>query len=152
MQEPRPVRRIVYVEEPSVPLSSARRVPSPRSPPISYSPRRSPQRYSPETFVTQRSPSPKPAPPIRRHEISPPLSSRKQQTARSPPTFEPSTKSNIPKSNEPPPLRLMDVIAQNRAKRGSRIPKPKREVDEQKVHDPPVYRKNLIKNGFVVHK
>jgi hypothetical protein len=46
----------------------------------------------------------------------------------------------------------MDVIAQNRAKRGSRIPKPRREIDEETVYDPPTYNRNLIKNGFIVHK
>jgi hypothetical protein len=46
----------------------------------------------------------------------------------------------------------MDVVAQNRARRGGRIPKPRREVDEEKVYDKPTYQRNIIKNGFIVHK
>ena len=49
-------------------------------------------------------------------------------------------------------MRLMDVIAQNRARRGTRLPRPRREVDEAKVYDPPTYNRNIIKNGFIVHK
>ncbi|CAF2496950.1 unnamed protein product [Rotaria sp. Silwood2] len=148
MEEPQPIRRIVYAQDPSVPLSSSRPDPPFLSPP---SPVRSPYQPSPRPFVTQKSPTQVPTKPIRRNELSPPPSSRKQQTARSPPILESSVKPNIPKSTEPP-LRLMDVIAQNRAKRGSRIPKPKREVDEEKVYDPPTYNRNIIKNGFIVHK
>lgn len=87
----------------------------------------------------------------RRTEVSPPASSRRAPTNRSSPIHEQLIKPNIQKSTEPP-LRLMDVIAQNRAKRGGRIPKPKREVDEDKLYDPPTYQRNIIKNGFIVHK
>jgi len=87
----------------------------------------------------------------RRNDVSPPATTRRVPTNRSSPIHEPAIKPNIPKSTEPP-LRLMDVIAQNRAKRGGRIPKPKREVDEDKPYDPPTYQRNIIKNGFIVHK
>jgi hypothetical protein len=89
--------------------------------------------------------------------MSPPASTRRQQQqqqqqpTRSTPVYESPVRPNIPKTNEPP-LRLMDVIAQNRAKRGSRIPKPRREVDEEKLYDPPTYKRNIIKNGFIIHK
>jgi hypothetical protein len=49
-------------------------------------------------------------------------------------------------------MSLKDVIAGNRARRGSRIPKPRREVDEEACYDPPTYRRNYIKNDFIVHK
>lgn len=49
-------------------------------------------------------------------------------------------------------LPLSEVLAENRARRGSRIPKPRREVDEEELRDPPMYNKNFIKNGFLVHK
>lgn len=93
--------------------------------------------------------------PIRRSNVSPPpppppASTRKQKTPRSP-IYEPPVRPNIPKPTEPP-LRLMDVIAQNRARRGPNIPKPRREIDEAKVYDPPTYKRNIIKNGFIIHK
>lgn len=145
MEEPRPTRRTVYVEEIPAPPPP----PSP-PPPVTYSPRRTPQfQSSPRPPVYQRSPSPIRTKPIRRNDPSPPLSTRKPSMTRSP-LYEP-VKPNIPKTTEPP-LRLMDVIAQNRARRGSRIPKPRREVDEDNVYDPPTYKRNIIKNGFIVHK
>lgn len=163
MEEPRPTRRTVYVQDSPVPppLSPVSYYPPPPPvaqppppPPASYSPRRSPYQPSPRPVpVNQKSPSPtrrNNASPTRRNNASPPLSTRKAQTNRSP-IYESPVKPNIPKTNEPP-LRLMDVIAQNRAKRGPGIPKPRREIDEAKVHDPPTYKKNIIKNGFIVHK
>jgi hypothetical protein len=149
VEEPRPTRRAVYLQEPSVPVPS----PRPPPPPISYSPRRSsPYHPSPRPPVNPRTPSPIPTKPIRRNNISltPPQLPRKQRTPRSP-IYEPPVKPNIPKTNEPP-LRLMDVIAQNRARRGPNIPKPRREIDEAKVYDPPTYKRNIIKNGFIIHK
>jgi len=156
MEEPRPTRRTVYVQDPSVPLPSSRPPPPPSTPPpppppASYSPRRSPYQSSPRPIVNQKSPSPNLTKPRRRSDLSPPSSTRRQQPTRSPSLYEPLVRPNIPKTNEPP-LRLMDVIAQNRAKRGSRIPKPRREIDEVKVYDPPTYNRNIIKNGFIVHK
>ncbi|CAF3351790.1 unnamed protein product [Rotaria sp. Silwood1] len=148
MEEPRPIRRLVYTQDPSIPLSSSRITPPTFSPP---SPVHSPYQPTPRSVVSQKSPTQVSAKPIRRNEISPPPSSRKQQTARSPPISESSIKVNTPRPNEPP-LRLMDIIAQNRAKRGTRIPKPRCEVDEEKVYDPPTYNRNIIKNGFIVHK
>lgn len=142
MEEPRPTRRTVFVEE--------NPPPPPSPPPVFNSPRRSPQyQPSPRSLVNTRSPSPVRAKPVRRNDPSPPLSSRKPPVARSP-LYEP-VKPNIPRATDPP-LRLMDVIAQNRARRGTRIPKPRREVDEDKVYDPPTYKRNIIKNGFIVHK
>ncbi|CAF3830672.1 unnamed protein product [Rotaria sordida] len=148
MEEPRPIRRIIHTPDPSVPFSSSRPTPPVLSPP---SPVRSPYQPSPRQVVTQKSPTLAAAKPIRRNEISPPPSTRKQQTARSLPIPESPIRQNISKSNEPP-LRLMDIVAQNRARRGSHIPKPRREVDEEPVYDPPTYSRNLIKNGFIVHK
>lgn len=139
MDEPRPVRRTVYIDEP--PVSE----PTPRlDPPIIYSPvRQSP----PELLLTNRSPPP-PSVPLRTsrfNDMSPPPTHRKSQ--------QPNSDMNQNSSrNEPPPLRLMDVIAQNRARRGGRPTKPRREVDEAKVYDPPTYNRNVIKNGFIVHK
>ncbi len=49
-------------------------------------------------------------------------------------------------------ISLKDVVAQNRARRGSRIPKPRREVAEDEFYDLPTYNKNFIKNDFFVHK
>ncbi len=113
------------------------------------SPRRSPYQPTPRTH---RSASPPITKPIYRNKGPLPLgTTRKQPTPRSPSLYEPPVKPNIPKTNEPP-LRLMDVIAQNRARRGTRIPKPRREVDEEKVYDKPTYQRNIIKNGFIVHK
>lgn len=148
MDEPRHARRTVYVQESSAsqaPLSPPPHPPPPPPPPASYSPRRSSYQPSPRPVINYKSPSP-----TRRNNLSPPLSTRKQQTTRSP-IYESPVKPNIPKTNEPP-LRLMDVIAQNRAKRGPGIPKPRREIDEAKVYDPPTYKRNIIKNGFIVHK
>ncbi len=130
--------------------------PRPLPPPVSYSPRRSsPHQQSPRPIVYPKSPSPIPMRPIRRSNVSPPpppppASTRKQKTPRSP-IYEPPVRPNIPKPTEPP-LRLMDVIAQNRARRGPNIPKPRREIDEAKVYDPPTYKRNIIKNGFIIHK
>jgi hypothetical protein len=49
-------------------------------------------------------------------------------------------------------ISLKDIVAQNRAKRGAGIPKPRREVDEENFYDLATYNKNIIKNGFIVHK
>jgi hypothetical protein len=49
-------------------------------------------------------------------------------------------------------ISLKEVLAENRARRGSRIPKPRREVDEEEFHDPPTYHRKFIKNDFLVHK
>ncbi len=149
MEEPRPVRRTVYVEEPPVPPSPPPPPPPPPPrlpPPAPHSPRRSPYQSTPRSNANQKSPSP-----TRRNDVSPPTSTRKQQTIRSPTIYDSTVKPNIPTTNEPP-LRLKDVIAQNRAKRGGRIPKPRREVYEEQVYDPPTYKRNIIKNGFIVHK
>jgi hypothetical protein len=165
VEEPPPPRRTVYVRDPLIPVSSPRPPPPPPAPPVSYSPRRSPHYPSSRPGVTQRSPSPAltrpnrrketPPPaltrPNRRKETPPPASTRKKQPARSLPIYEPPVKPSIQKANEQP-LRLMDIVAQNRAKRGTRIPKPRREVDEERVYDPPTYHRNVIKNGFIVHK
>lgn len=149
----RPIQRIVYTQEPSVPLLSSRAPPEPviHSPLASHSPVRSTYQPSPRLAVTQNSSTLPPAQSTSYNRGSPPLSSRKQHITRSPIGPEQSSRPNISKSTEPP-LRLMDVIAQNRAKRGSRIPKPRREVDEEKVYDPPTFSRNIIKNGFIVHK
>ena len=149
MEEPRPVRRIVYVEDSPPARSPPTSFVAP--PPATYSPRHSSYQPSPRTTFNDKVPSPPPAKLSHRNEMSLPAPTRKQQTIQPPATFPSPIKPNIPKTEEPP-LRLMDIIAQNRAKRGSRIPKPKREVDEEKVYDPPTYRKNFIKNGFIVHK
>jgi len=55
-------------------------------------------------------------------------------------------------NNEQKHISLKDVVAQNRARRGLRIPKPRREVDEDEFYDLPTYNKNFIKNDFIVHK
>ena len=49
-------------------------------------------------------------------------------------------------------MSLKDVLAENRARRGPRIPKPRREVDEDTSYDPPKYHRSYIKNSFIVHK
>ncbi|CAF0802667.1 unnamed protein product [Didymodactylos carnosus] len=46
----------------------------------------------------------------------------------------------------------MQIILANRAKRGSKLPKPKREVEQAKFYDPPQPSKNIVRNGFIVHK
>jgi len=47
---------------------------------------------------------------------------------------------------------LKEVLAENRARRGSQIPVPRREVDEDRLYDPPTYKKSFIKNDFFVYK
>ena len=76
----------------------------------------------------------------------------KQQTPRPSPMR--STPRTIPSQNQNPGkyLPLSQILAANRARRGSRIPKPRREVSEEEFRDPPMYNKNFIKNGFLVHK
>lgn len=150
MDEPtRPARRKIYVDEPPATAEI-----TPRSNPT-------PVRHSPPHVVpplTQR-PSP-PSVPLktnRFNDLSPPPSHRRPQPPPPPPP-QPQPPSNFDANNnnsnrnDPPPLRLMDVIAQNRARRGTRPSKPRREVDEAKVYDPPTYNRNIIKNGFIVHK
>ncbi|CAF3326715.1 unnamed protein product [Rotaria socialis] len=153
MEESQPIQRIVYTQDPSIPLSSAKASAiAPFRSPVSYSPGRSSYQSSPRPMATQKSPTLLPPAKFNPHnEISPLSSPRKQQTARSPLIPDSLSRPNVSKSTEPP-LRLMDIIAQNRAKRGSRIPKPRREIDEEKVYDPPTYNRNIIKNGFIVHK
>lgn len=127
MEEPRPIRHKLYVDEPAIVL------PAPVPPPARYTPpMNSVRHYSP--------PQPAVIPNQRFNDISPPPSHRR------PPVFESITRV------DPPQMRLMDVIAQNRARRGTRIPRPRREVDEAKIYDPPTYNRNIIKNGFIVHK
>lgn len=157
MEEPRRIRRQIYLEDSPAPISTSSTPPPPPPPPlpatipVSYSPRRSPPQPSPRPLMNQKSPSPIVRRSIRRTEPTPPPSTRRPQINRSSPVYEPQIKPNIPKTTEPP-LRLMDVIAQNRARRGGRIPKPRREVDEENIHDLPTYNRNIIKNGFIVHK
>lgn len=55
-------------------------------------------------------------------------------------------------TNEQKHLSLKDVLAENRARRGSRIPKPRREVDQEEFHDAPINNINFLKNDFLVHK
>ena len=43
-------------------------------------------------------------------------------------------------------------MAENRARRGSFIPIPRREVDEEEFHDPPTCNKKFIKNDSIIHK
>lgn len=50
------------------------------------------------------------------------------------------------------PISLRDILAQNRARRGLRIPKPRREVDEEQLRDPPPSNKDYIKNDFIIHR
>jgi len=74
----------------------------------------------------------------------------KQQTPRTAPRkllFQ-----NNNNNNEQKHLSLKDVLAENRARRGSRIPKPRRDVDENEFYDLPIYNKDFIKNDSIVHK
>ena len=76
----------------------------------------------------------------------------KEQTPRISPLRSTPRKVLSQNKNQSKHLSLSEVLAENRARRGSRIPKPRREVDEEELHDPPTYNKNFIKNGFLVHK
>ena len=129
-EPPRPVRRTVYIDDPPPPPTAEEITPRSNPTPVRQTP---PQRLTPLSLPLKTS---------RFNDISPPQSHRKP-----PPPANPE-----PAPTNPPPLRLMDVIAQNRARRGARPPKPRREVDEAKVYDPPTYNRNIIKNGFIVHK
>jgi hypothetical protein len=55
-------------------------------------------------------------------------------------------------TNEQNYISLKEVLAENRARRSSRKPKLRREVDEEQSYDLPTYRKNFVKNNFLVHK
>jgi hypothetical protein len=100
-------------------------------------------RRSPHHFVTPR-----------QHVKPPPLD---DPPTLPPPVITPAIRQS-PKRTLPPitnrskHLTLQEVLAQNRARRGSRIPVPRREIDEEKFYDPPTYRRNYVKNGFIVHK
>ncbi|CAF1427206.1 unnamed protein product [Adineta steineri] len=65
---------------------------------------------------------------------------------------ETSPRSLPPIHNKQKHISLKEVLAQNRARRGSRIPIPRREIDEEVAYDLPIYNKNYVKNGFIVHK
>ncbi len=107
---------------------------------------RSPPRASP--------PPPVPLKPLRFNEFtSPRHSTIKQQTPRRTTTIHQSPNRSFSQSNnKKKQLTLKDVLAQNRARRGSRIPIIRREVDEVQYHDLPTYNKNYVKNDFIVHK
>lgn len=94
--------------------------------------------------------SPRPVQSI--ENLSPRRSIMKEQTPRISPMRN--TPRKILSQNKHPSkyVSLKEVLAENRARRGSRIPKPRREVDEEQLHDLPTYNKNFIKNGFLVHK
>ncbi len=106
---------------------------------------RSPPRASP----------PPPLKPLRFNEFtSPRHSTIKQQTPRRTTTtiHESPNRSFSQIPNKKKQLTLKDILAQNRARRGSRIPIIRREVDEVQYHDLPTYNKNYVKNDFIVHK
>ena len=108
-------------------------------PPIVRSPRVSPTPRSIKSFHVNQFSSPR-------------QSKTKQQTPRISPIRETPRKINSQNQTESKHVNLKDILAGNRARRGPRIPKPRREVDDQKLYDLPTYRKNYIKNGFLVHK
>ncbi|CAF1498353.1 unnamed protein product, partial [Didymodactylos carnosus] len=100
----------------------------------------------------QPQPSPRPQPkPILRQNAKP--VSIRRHTIRTPVDnpVPPPAPVKI-QSNDHTYVRAMDIILANRAKRGWKLPKPKREVEEEKFHDPPQPNKNIIKNGFIIHK
>lgn len=152
MDEPtRPARRTIYVDDEPRPPATAEMTPRSNPTPVRHSP---PHVVPPPPPHIQRSPQPSvPLKTSRFNDISPPPSHRKPQPiSHSDSNHTNTNNNNNSNRNDPPPLRLMDVIAQNRARRGTRPQKPRREVDEAKVYDPPTYNRNIIKNGFIVHK
>ncbi|UJR23926.1 hypothetical protein I4U23_026898 [Adineta vaga] len=106
--------------------------------------------------VYQESHSPPPPPPPR--QPVKPLRLDELPTARQSKPYRPSPRESsnrsLPQLNRKPKphLSLQEVLAQNRARRGSRIPIPRREIDEEQIYDLPTYRRNYVKNGFIVHK
>jgi hypothetical protein len=74
---------------------------------------------------------------------------KQQQTRRTTPIRLISQNNN---NNEQNYINLKDVLAENRARRGIHIPKPRREIDEEEFYDPPIYNKKFVKNNFLVHK
>ncbi|CAF1279729.1 unnamed protein product [Adineta steineri] len=104
------------------------------------------------TLVLPRSPSPDPNKSSRRSlhfSKSPAIPSLKN--TRHIEVTEPYS-SRTPRKTDDNAPSLMEIVAQNRAKRGGRAPKPKREVEEDRPYDPPTYHRDVVKNGFVVHK
>ena len=95
-------------------------------------------------------PSPPPLKTYRHDEFSSPRYQKPQQL--SPRSTINNRRSLPPIGNKSKYLTLQEVLAQNRAQRGSRIPVPRREVYEDQIYDLPTYRRNYVKNGFIVHK
>ncbi|CAF3279427.1 unnamed protein product [Rotaria socialis] len=85
------------------------------------------------------------------------LSSRrskmKQQASQRTRTIHESlNRSLVQKTNEHKHFYLKDILAQNRARRGSRILPPRREIDEEELHEKPLGNRDFIKNDLLVHK
>ncbi|CAF1150154.1 unnamed protein product [Adineta ricciae] len=168
---PPPVQRTIIIKEPPPPASPPVHTivvqePPPPPPAPVQSPRRkilvarTPPPESPlpprRTMAVSRSPSPDPAKSSRRSLVfpkSPPIPTLRNANRRT--EVVETYSSRTARTNQPlneQPLSLMEVVAQNRANRRGKVPKPRREVSEDKLYDLPTYHKNVIKNGFMVHK
>ncbi|CAF2457088.1 unnamed protein product [Rotaria sp. Silwood2] len=92
--------------------------------------------------------------PLHLSELSSPRrSNMKQQTLRTTRTFHESLNRSLTQNkNQQKPSNLKDVLAQNRARRGSRIPIPRREIDDEELHDSPIGNKDFIRKDLLVHK
>ncbi|UJR24850.1 hypothetical protein I4U23_006219 [Adineta vaga] len=149
---PPPVQRTIIVREPSPPApvrSPRRKILIPRTPPPE------PAVTTRRTLVLSRSPSPDPAKSSRRTLVfpkSPPIPTLRNTSRRTEVIETYSSRRIQDKSTDDQPPTLMEVVAQNRANRRGRVPKPKREVHEDNLYDLPTYHRNVIKNGFMVHK
>ena len=171
IEKPPPPRQVVYVDNPSPPpvvvvsrpppppLVVFSRPPPPRPPVLVTRPRPPPVVVSrPRAPAVVPRPAPRRPPslplvvePVRLNEPSVPPRVRERGVPRP---------ANVPSSNRAPvsitnpdrSLQLRDVVAQNRARRGTRLSRPRRQIYEEQNRDLPTYRRNIVKNGFMVHK
>ncbi|CAF1630683.1 unnamed protein product [Rotaria magnacalcarata] len=120
---------------------------------------RSPHRSAHHVDKSNR-PSPRALPsvsqiiPLHLNEL---LSSRRskmtQQTSQRTRTIHESLSRSLGRNkNEHKHFNLKDILAQNRARRGSRILPPRREIDEEELHEKPLGNRDFIKNDLLVHK
>lgn len=80
-------------------------------------------------------------------------SKTKQQSSQRSRTIHESLNRSLSHSkNEKQHFNLKDILAQNRARRGSRIPKPRREIDEEELHEKPIGNRDFIKDDLLIHK
>jgi hypothetical protein len=95
------------------------------------------------------SPSSRPVQPLRINEYS----SSSHRSRMTQPISRGTPTRNLSRNTiEQKSISLNEVLAENRARRGSRIQKPRREVDGEKTYELPPLRKNYVKRDFLVHK